>query len=290
VIRGRTLVGLALLTLLWGVNWPIMKFSLRELSPVYFRAATMSGGALLLAAFYTARGLDLRLPRAAWLPLAWLALPNIFGWHLFSILGVQELASGRAAILGFTMPVWTTLLAIVFFGERLTGRIAFSAACALTAVALLLADELTAMAGRPLGILWMQVAALAWALGTNLMRRSTLKLPTPVITAWMMLLSSAGFWFVAPFVEPWPSWRFSLPMWAALAWGVVINYAVTQIIWFGLARQMPPTASAYSIMAVPIVGIVSAVALVGEVPRWQDFVAAAFVMAAIAGALLRRSQ
>jgi drug/metabolite transporter (DMT)-like permease len=288
VIRGKALVGLVLLTLLWGVNWPIMKFSLRELSPVYFRAATMSGGALLLAAFYTARGFDLRLPRAAWLPLVWLALPNIFGWHLFSILGVQELASGRAAILGFTMPVWTTLLAILFFGERLTGRIAFSAACALAAVALLLAHELTALTGRPLGILWMQVAAVSWALGTNLLRRSTLQLPTPVITAWMMLLSSAGFWVVAPFVEPWPAWQFSPLMWAALAWGVVINYAVTQIIWFGLARKLPPTASAYSIMAVPIVGIVSAVALVGEMPRWQDFVAAAFVMAAIAGALLRR--
>jgi len=36
-----------------------------------------------------------------------LALPNIIALHLFSILGVQALASGRAAILGFTMPIWT---------------------------------------------------------------------------------------------------------------------------------------------------------------------------------------
>ena len=58
----------------------------------------MSGGALLLYAVYAARGLDMRLPRATWPAMAALAATNIFGWHLFSILGVQALASGRAAV------------------------------------------------------------------------------------------------------------------------------------------------------------------------------------------------
>lgn len=288
MIRGRALIGLLALTLMWGVNWPIMKFSLRELSPVYFRAVSMSGGVLILLAFYAMRGSSLRLPRTAWLPVVWLALPNVFGWHLFSILGVQELASGRAAILGFTMPIWTTLLAIVFFGERLSGRVAFSAACALAAIGLLLAHELTTLAGKPLGVLWMQIAAFCWALGTILMRRTKLELPTTTITVWMMAITAVGFWLVAPQLEPWPSWRFSPLMWAALAWAAAINYGVAQIFWFGLARDLPPTASAFSIMAVPIVGIVTAIPLVGEVPHWQDFVAAIFVIAAIAAALLRR--
>jgi len=290
LIRGRSLVGLLALTLMWGVNWPIMKFSLRELSPIYFRALTMSGGVLLLFAFYALRGVDLRLPRVAWAPIVWLALPNVFGWHLFSILGVQELASGRAAILGFTMPIWTTLLSIGFFGERPTPRVAFSAACALAAVGLLLAHELTALSGRPLGVLWMQIAAMCWALGTIQMRRTRIALPTPIITAWMMGLSTLGFWLVASVVEPGPTWQFSSLMWLVIAWGAVVNYGVAQVFWFGLARELPPTASAFSIMAVPIVGIVSAVALVGEVPRWQDFAAAVFVVAAIAGALLNRTR
>ncbi len=288
MIRGRALLGLTALTLIWGVNWPIMKFSLRELSPLFFRALTMSGGALLLALFYSARGTDFRLPRTTWLPVVWLAAPNIFGWHLFSILGVQELASGRAAILGFTMPIWTTVLAIAFFNERLTGRVAFSAACALAAVGLLLMHELTALAGKPRGVLWMQIAAFCWALGTILMRRTRLPLPTTVITVWMMGLSAVAFWLVAALAEPWPSWQFSPLMWAALAWGAAINYGVAQIFWFGLARELPPTASAFSIMAVPIIGILAAIPLVGELPRWQDFAAALFVIAAIAGALLGR--
>jgi len=289
LVRGAALLGLVGLTLAWGLNWPIMKFSLRELSPLYFRAATMTGGSLLLLAWFTARGHDMRLPRSAWLALALLAAPNVLGWHLFSILGVQELASGRAAILGFTMPIWTAVLAVLFFGEPLTRRVAIGVACAAVAIALLVAHEVVALAGRPLGIVWMQLAALSWAFGTIRMRRTRLALSTPAITVWMMLLSSAAFWLIAPVFEPWPRWQFSAPMWVALAWGVAINYGIAQVVWFNLARTLPPTASAFSIMAVPVVGTVSAIAIVGEVPRWQDWAAALFVILAIASALLGRT-
>lgn len=287
MIRGRALVGLVALTLMWGINWPMMKFSLRELSPLYFRALTMSGGALLCAAWYAANGHSLRLARAHWRPVAALALPNILGWHLFSILGVAALASGRAAILGFTMPIWTVLLAIAFFGDRLNARTATASLCAAMAVVLLLGNELLRMSGNPLGVFWMQAAAVSWALGTILMRRTQLPIHTGVLTTWMMLGSSVVFWAIAIAAEPWPDWQFSAPMWASLIWAFAINYGVSQIIWFSLARQLPPTASAFSIMIVPIIGIVSAAFIVGEIPRWQDWAAAAFIVAAIAGALLR---
>ena len=290
-ISRRQLAALVALTLMCGVNWPMMKFSLRELSPLYFRAITMTGGALMLYALYRARGSAMHLPRATWLPVLALALPNILGWHLFSILGVQELASGRAAILGFTMPIWTVLLAIVFFGDKLTRRAVISVACGGLAVALLVAHEVTALAGRPLGILWMQIAAVSWALGTVLMRRTTLKLPTEAITVWMMLMSSVGFWVVAGWLEPWPLQQvrqFSRPMWASLVWGVFINYGIAQVIWFGMARSLPPQASTFAIMAVPLVGTLSATFIVGELPRALDIVAAGFIMLAIASALLPR--
>ena len=286
----RQLVALVALTLVWGLNWPLMKFSLRELSPLYFRALTMSGGTLMLLAWYGLRGLPMRVPRATLWPLLVLALPNIFGWHLFSILGVQELASGRAATLGFTMPIWTVLLAALFFGQGLSRRALVGMACAGTAVALLVAHEVTVLAGRPLGVLWMQLAAVSWALGTILMRRSTLQLPTEAITVWMMGLSSVGFWFVAAALEPAPTWHFSTPMWAALLWGAAVNYGVAQVIWFGLARALPPQASTFAIMAVPLVGTLSAALIVGEVPGLLDFIAARFIMLAIASALLPARQ
>ncbi len=290
MILSRRDVGLlVLLTLMWGINWPMMKFSLREMTPLWFRAVTMGGGALVLLGFYRWRGVSMALPRHEVGRIVWLALPNIVGWHCFSIIGLQELASGRAAILGFTMPVWTVLIGLLLTGERMTRRVWISVVAAAAAVALLSAQEFAQLAGRPAGVAWMQLAAVCWAVGTLMMRRTQTSLPNEAVTVWMMLIGAAFFWTIAPLTEPLPSpASFSGPMWGALAYGVVLNYGYAQVLWFGMARRLPPTASAFSIMAVPLVGTLSAAALIQETPRMADWFAAVAIMVAIASALLPR--
>lgn len=264
----------------------MMKLSLRELSPLYFRALTMTCGALWLYVFYRARGLRMWPLGTEWRSVILLGLPNMLGWHTVSILGVQQLASGRAAILGFTMPIWTVLISVLFLGEKLTRRVAFAAIAVAVAIALLTANEFTTLAGRPVGVAWMGLAALLWAVGTLMMRRAHLTLPVETLTVWMMILASICLWGIAWISEPWPVWQFSALMWISLAYGAFINYGFAQIIWSGLARNLPPATSAMSVMAVPLVGTLTATVIVGESPHWQDFAAVGFVMAAIAAVLL----
>ena len=134
-------------------------------------------------------------------------------------------------------------------------------------------------------MLWLQAAALSWALGTVLMRRSTLALPTEAVTVWIMVFGSLFFWAAAPLVEPWPAWgQWHAPTWWALGYGVFLNFGFAQIIWFGLVRVLPAQASAFSVMAVPLVGIASATAIVGEVPRATDWLAALCIAVALASA------
>jgi drug/metabolite transporter (DMT)-like permease len=107
-----------------------------------------------------------------------------------------------------------------------------------------------------------------------------------VVTVWMLLLGSVVLWLLALALEtPVPVASFSTSMWISLAYGVVVNYGVAQLIWFGMARGLPPATSAMSLMAIPLVGTLSATFIVGEVPHWQDWLAMVFVMAAIASVL-----
>jgi drug/metabolite transporter (DMT)-like permease len=281
----RQWVLMGLVTLFWGLNWPMMKFALREVSPLYFRAITMSVGTLTLIAFFALRGASLGVSRDQALRLAWLALPNIIGWHLCSIIGLSQLPSGRAVILAFTMPVWTVLLTVLLFGERMSPRTWLAVVAGIAAVGLLAANELVTLAGQPIGILWLQAAAVSWALGTVLMRRSALPLPTETVTIWMMSFGSAFFWAVAPLAEPWPAWgQWPASTWWSLGYGVFLNFGFAQVIWFGLARALPARASAFAVMAVPLVGIGSATVIVGEVPRATDWVAALCIAVAILSA------
>lgn len=281
---------LVALTLMWGINWPLMKFSLRELTPLYLRAITMTGGALWLFWYFRRQGIRMWPQQPEWPTVIKLGLPNLLGWHTLSILGVNELASGRAAILGFTMPIWAVLVSAVFLGEQLTRRTGLAALAVAISVALLTFNEIDQMSGRPWGIVFMELAALVWAIGTVMMRHSQLSLPVETLTVWMMLLTSVCLWIMAALSEPWPTWNFSGLMWMALIYSVIINYGFAQSIWASLARHLPPATSAMSIMAVPLVGTAGATFIVGEWPHWQDYVAAVFVTGAIALVLLPQRQ
>lgn len=296
LISRRQLWALLALTLMWGVNWPMMKLSLQQLTPLYFRAGTMLLGAAWLFLFVAARGERMRPVGREWLAIALLGLPNVLGWHTLSILGVQELASGRAAILGFTMPIFTVLIGAAFFGERITPRVRLAVVCVSIAIGLLLWHELQRLTGRPSGVAWMLGAAISWAVGTLMFRRAHLTLSPLVVTVWMLLLGSLAVWVLALWLEPLPQpASFTPMMWVSLAYGVFINYGFAQLIWFGMARDLPPATSAMSVMAIPLVGTLSATFITGEVPHWQDWLAMGFVMVAIAsvllppGALRRRS-
>jgi drug/metabolite transporter (DMT)-like permease len=281
----RQVLLLVALTLMWGINWPMMKYSLRELPPLTFRTLTMTGGVLLMALWFSARGTSIVLPRPLMARVFVLAVPNIIGWHLASIIGLTQLPAGRAGILAFTMPVWTVLLGALLFGQALTRRAGIASLCALAAVALLAIDELTSLAGRPIGVLWLQAAALSWALGTLLVRRITVALSTEALTLWMMVFGCVFFWIAALAVEPATDWRaWSSATWGSLLWGVVINFGVSQLLWFSLARELPAQASAFSLMAVPMVGVLSSALFVREVPRASDWIALLFIATAIAAA------
>ena len=89
MISRRQLFTLVALTLMWGINWPMMKFSLRELSPLYFRALTMTCGAIFLYSFYRARGLRMLPQGAEWRTVVTLGIPTMLGWPTVTVLGVQ---------------------------------------------------------------------------------------------------------------------------------------------------------------------------------------------------------
>ncbi len=286
MVTRRQLLTLLILTLMWGINWPMMKLSLREISPLYFRALTMTVGSMVLFFWFRAKGLRMWPQGTEWRSVVVLGLPNMLGWHTISILGVKELASGRAATLGFTMPIWTVVLGVLFLGEKLTRRVALAAVCVAVAIGLLISHEFASMAGRPMGIVWMEIAALVWAVGTLMMRRTTLTLPAATLTVWMMILASACLWVIAALSEPWPVWQFSGLMWLSLAYGAFINYGLAQTLWVDLTLKLPPVTSAMGITAVPLIGTMTATFIVGEWPHWQDFVAIVFVMTAMAAVLL----
>jgi len=102
----RQLWTLITLTLVWGCNWPIMKMGVTGYPPLTFRSLSMWTGLPLLGLALFFLKVPFRIPRMYWRELFVLSLFNMFVWHVLVVLAVPMLSSGRAAILGYTMPIF----------------------------------------------------------------------------------------------------------------------------------------------------------------------------------------
>ena len=65
---------LALMTVFWGINFPVMKLALAEIEPWTFRVICLGSGAIGLFAIAKIAGQDLAVPRRDW-PM--LVLPEV---------------------------------------------------------------------------------------------------------------------------------------------------------------------------------------------------------------------
>lgn len=279
---------LVLLTLVWGINWPIMKLGVTDFPPLTFRTICMWLGTPVLGLVLLAQGGPFRIERKHWRELFTLATFNMFFWHSLIIVAVQSLSSGRAAILSYTMPIFSAVLGAMVFGERLAGRAWGGVAAASVGVVLLLWHELSNLSGKPAGVLLALGAASTWALGTQLMRRTRMPVPTLTISFWMTVMTTGVMSLLALLLER-DQWHAPSPTtWGAIGFNALLVFGFAQAAWLYLARSLPPVASTLSVMMIPVLGVFSGAALLGEVLHWQDWAAVGLMMVSIAAVLLPR--
>lgn len=282
----QQLVLLVLLTMVWGVNWPVMKLGVSDYPPLTFRALSLLLGVPVLALGLVLLKVPFRIPRTHWRELFWLALTNMFIWHGLIILAVKSLSSGRAAILGYSMPIFSAVLGAVVFGNRLPPRAWWGVAAAALGVVLLLWHELVNLSGRPVGVALALVAAATWALGTHLLRRTTMPVATLSISFWMTALTAVVMSLLSFLFER-PQWKLpSSIATSAILFNAILIFGFAHAAWFYLARTLPPVASTLSVMLIPILGVFSGAVWLGEVLHWQDWAAVFLMVAAIASVLL----
>jgi drug/metabolite transporter (DMT)-like permease len=272
---------LVLLTLFWGFNWPVMKFGVAALPPLYFRTICLAGGLAVIWFWARAMHVPMKVPTGAWPLVLKLAIPNMIAWHLLAIVAIKMLPSGRAAILGYTMPMWSVLIGVLVFNERPQRRHWLGVVAATAGALLLLSSEFTGLAGSPLGTVLMLIAAAAWGYGTHLIRRHLTEMPIIALTFWMLAMTVVVMFAVSIVFER-DDWRApNAAEWGSIVYNMVLAVAFCHVVWSMLARKLPPAASGLSVMMIPVLGVFSGMWLLNERPFWQDYAALALIVVAL---------
>lgn len=268
--------------LFWGVNWPMMKLVLAELDLWVFRSYCLIAGIVWFAAYHLRMGIPLAVPRDQIWRVAASAFCNVTSWNILSAAGLALLPSGRAGILAYTMPLWAVILSRVFLGEALTARRVAAITVGMLGVALLLVDEFRALAGAPLGALMMITAGLIWAVGTIVMKGIPTSVPTTSVVFWGFVLGGWPVFVGLALFGHGPWMPTGVGAWVGLVFNLTIVFGFCWFAWNALARELPAQVTGISSLAVPIVGFVGGVLILGEVPRPFDYVALAALVAAVA--------
>ncbi len=263
-IPRRALFMLVALTIVWGTNWPLFPYAVREVSVWTFRSIAMVGSGVVLLLIARVRGEPMGIPRQYWLPVGLATLFYLVVWNVCSTYAAVLIPSGQAAVLGFTMPLWSALITWAVLGERLTRRLVLAIALGGAGVTLLMVPSFKAYAAAPAGFALGLAAAVGWAIGTLILKRANVRVPVMVLTGWQLVLGAVpisigalvlgdGQWFV-------PSWQ-SI---AVITWITVIPMCIGNVCWFAIVGLLPANIAGLSSVMVPIVAMVTGAIVLGE--------------------------
>jgi len=261
--RLTALMALMLLSVIWGYNWVVMKVALRDCGPLSFGAMRTFFGALVLLFVLAVRGKRVAPPYPAGVVL--LGLLQTTGFIGFMMWALVSGGAGKTAVLVYTMPFWTLLLARLFLRERLRGVQWLAVSVALTG--LLLVVNPGQSRGSIVPDLLAVLSGLAWAAAVVVAKRlqSGQGSDLLALTAWQMLFGSLPLVAAALF-EPGTGINWSASFVGALLYNVIPGNALAFLLWLFVVRNLPAGLAGMGTLCTPLFGVFCAWSILGEAP------------------------
>ncbi len=273
-LTGRDLTAALIVVVLWGVNFVVMKFALRDFTPLQLGAARYVFAVLPLALF-------IRPPPIAW---KWLVLYGLFqglGQFGFLFLALQVgMTSALASVMLQTQVFFTALFGFVLLKERASRPLQAGMVLAVLGLSCFAINYLLpgASAGTTIaGFALTLCASAMWAASNIVARRVQQGGVDYSPTAFVVWSSSVA---VLPFVllsllfdaeaVRW-QWLQARPTsWLAVAYLGWVATLVGYSLWTGLLKRHPANRVAPFSLGVPVVGLAAGMGVLGEViSPWQ---------------------
>jgi len=254
-------LGLFILSVTWGYTWVLAKQALAYSPPFAFAAERSVGAALALVLALRLLGRPLKLVAPG--PTLAIGLAQITCFILLSTWALVEGGPGKTAVLIFTMPIWTLLLAWPILGERIRGKQWLAAACTLAGLLLIIEpwNMHTSLFSKFLGVM----AALCWAIGTVLIKRLRARQQVDLLslTTWQMLIGAVPLVMLALVIPERPT-DWSATYIGILTFMSVVSTAFCWWLWITLLDRVPAWEASLSVLGTPVVAIISARLALGE--------------------------
>jgi drug/metabolite transporter (DMT)-like permease len=288
----RVIVPFALITLIWGSTWLVIRDQLGEVPASWSITYRFAIAGIAMFAYAAATGAPLRIGAQGHRLAILFGIPQFYLNFNFVYWAEHHITSGLVAVVFALLLVPNSALARLFLKHRMTTSFVAGSALAVAGVALLFVQEIRANPAAPgevlLGI-GLTVLGVLSASASNVMQAGASLRSRPVASmiAWGMfygvLANAATAWllFGPPTVESRPGY------WLGLVYLGLFASAFAFTLYFQLIRIIGPGRAAYSSLAVPVIAMALSTAFEGY--RWSSLAVAGGVLALAGLALALRS-
>lgn len=274
----RTLVAIAITLLAWASAFAGIRASLAAYTPgqiALFRflvASAVLGVYAVLTRMHFPKKQDIGA-------IALIGFLGITAYHLLLNYGERTVTAGAASLLVNTTPIFTTLLAIAFLGERVSLRRWIGIALSFTGVALIAGGEAKGLSLN-LGALLILLSAVSIS-GYIILQKPYLKKYTALqLTTYIVW---AGTLFLLPFLPSLITTVPTAPLSATLAvvYLGIFPSAIAYVMWAVVLAQIPASHAATLLYLVPVLAIIIAWFWLSEVPTVLALIGGAIVLSGI---------
>jgi drug/metabolite transporter (DMT)-like permease len=268
-------LALMLLCLIWGYNWVVMKNALHFAGPYDFAALRTILGALCLFIVM----LILKKPFSIKeIPsLIALGLLQTAGFTGLLVWALVEGGAGKTAVLTYTMPFWTMLLAWPLLGEKLRGWQWPAALFSLMGILFIL-DPLH-LGTDVFSMILAIVSGISWALAVILAKKLQARSPNLdliSLTAWQMLFGSIPIVALA-FMTHTVSIEWDSYFIGALIYNAVFGNAIAWLLWLYALRHLSAGIATMTTTVCPVIAVIASSIELHEVIKSFELLGMSFI-------------
>ncbi|WP_164218263.1 DMT family transporter [Virgibacillus sp. YIM 98842] len=256
--KNRILIWLLiiLITLIWGYAWVLMKASLNYMGPFTFSAFRFTIGAitLLLVIWLLKTGFP---PRKYIKHIVIIGLLQTSAVFLLVMYGLLFVGAGKSSVILYSMPLFSSLLALKFLGEKINTAKMIGLLMGLAGLVTILGWDI--FIGQPreaiYGQLLIVLAAIAWSISNVYYRLKVQHLQQLQVSALQMTFGALGIIAAAVLME-WnnPVVLNTESIYYVLFTGVLAS-ALCFTAWFVIISLIDMVTATISTLLVPIFGL-----------------------------------
>ena len=191
-----------IIALLWGLAWVYMKAVLAYMGAFTFTAFRFSIGAITL--LLISWGMKYGLPeKRYWKHLALVGLMQTSAMFLLVMYGLTMVEAGKSSVLLYSMPLWSSLLAMKYLQEKLILRQLAGLFIGMIGIRTILGWDIWVEQNVHIivGELLIVLAAVIWAISNVYYRLHLSELPKIQANTYQMTFGSIAICLVAAFTE-----------------------------------------------------------------------------------------